>query len=74
MDVSEVTEAVMGEVTRVQKGKNFTIEEDKQLCCSFLSISQDPIVRNGQKPSSFWEHVAKSYKLYMSLGCCDRNA
>jgi hypothetical protein len=43
----KVTEAMTGEVTKVQKGKNFTIEEDKQLCHLFLSISQDPIVRNG---------------------------
>jgi hypothetical protein len=73
-EVSEVTEAVTGEVTKVRKGKNFTVEEDKQLCRSFLSISQDPIVGNGQKSSSFWEHVAKSYNLHTPLGCCDRNA
>jgi hypothetical protein len=73
-EVSEVTEAVTGEVTKVRKGKNFTVEEDKQLCRSFLSISQDPIVGNGQKSSSFWERVAKSYNLYTPLGCGDRNA
>lgn len=73
-EVSEVTEVVTGEVTKVRKGKNFTVEEDKQLCRSFLSISQDPIVGNGQKSSSFWERVAKSYNLHMPLGCCDRNA
>jgi hypothetical protein len=44
MKVLEVT----GEVNKVRKGKNFIVEEDKQLCCLFLSISQDPIVGNGQ--------------------------
>jgi hypothetical protein len=39
MEVSEVTEAVTGEVTKVRKGKNFSMEEDKQLCWSFLSSS-----------------------------------
>lgn len=38
-EVSEVTEAVTREVTKVRKGKNFTVEEDKQLCRSFFSIS-----------------------------------
>jgi hypothetical protein len=67
----EVMEVVTGEVTKLRKGKNFTIEEDKQLCRLFLSVFHNPIVGNGQKLSSFWEHVAKSYKLYVPLGCCN---
>jgi hypothetical protein len=39
MEVSKVMEAVIGEVTKVRKEKNFTVEEDKQLCCLFLNIS-----------------------------------
>jgi hypothetical protein len=35
------------DTNRVRKGKNFTSEEDRQLCRSFLAISQDPIQGNG---------------------------
>jgi hypothetical protein len=34
-------------MSRVQKGKNFSSDEERQLYRSFLAISQDPIQGNG---------------------------
>jgi hypothetical protein len=35
------------ESVKVRKGKNFSPDEELQLCRSFLHISQDPITSNG---------------------------
>ncbi|CAM6098099.1 unnamed protein product [Calypogeia fissa] len=44
-----------------QRGKNFLPAELKQLCFSFLEISQDPCVGNGQRKDNFWELVSEHY-------------
>jgi hypothetical protein len=57
-----LTMAGVAEVSRIRKGKNFTNEEELQVCRSQLSISQDPIVGNGQRKESFWDRVGIHYK------------
>jgi hypothetical protein len=46
------------------KGKNFQAEEEIQLTCSLLVISQDPIVGNQQKGSAFWDRIHEHFKLH----------
>jgi hypothetical protein len=46
------------------KGKNFQAEEEVQLTCSVLAISQDPIVGNQQKGSAFWDRIHEHFKLH----------
>lgn len=46
---------------KVAKGKNFVKEEERQLTRSVLHVTQDPIVGNGQKGSSFWERISVHY-------------
>jgi hypothetical protein len=48
-------------VGKVRKGKNFVVQEDKQMCISFFHVSQDPITRNGQKNQAFWEQIVTYY-------------
>ena len=38
---------------RVRKQKNFSQDEQKQLCRSVLHVSQDLITRNGQRAVAF---------------------
>ena len=47
--------------TKVGKGKNFSAEEEQQVCRSFLHVSQDPRIGNGQRATVFWERVWKHY-------------
>ena len=49
------------ESQRAKKGKIFSSEEEQQVCRSFLCISQDPVIGNGQHSGTFWERVAEHY-------------
>lgn len=57
-----------GEDKKVGKGRNFSKEEDVQLCKSWLTISEDPITGTDQRASTFWESVVKDYSTYQSHG------
>jgi hypothetical protein len=43
------------------KGRNFTSEEECQLCRSVLHVSQDPRIGTGQKSGSFWERITTHF-------------
>jgi hypothetical protein len=43
------------------KGKNFMREEEDQLCCNVLRVSQDRITGNQQKAGVFWKRIFKHY-------------
>ena len=43
------------------KGKNFSAEEERSLCRSFLAVSQDPICGNGQRNSAFWDRITAHF-------------
>ncbi|KAH9541006.1 hypothetical protein CY35_14G036600, partial [Sphagnum magellanicum] len=44
-----------------RKGKNFCAEEERQLCRSFLAVSQDPIPGNGRRTPAFWDRIHEHY-------------
>jgi hypothetical protein len=46
---------------RPTKGKNFVLEEERQLTRSVLAISQDPICGNQQKGNAYWERIFLHY-------------
>jgi hypothetical protein len=43
------------------RGENFSPAEEKQLCISFLHISQDPIVGNAQRYGKLWDRVKNHF-------------
>jgi hypothetical protein len=57
------------EATKARKGRNFSPDEERQLCRSCLHISQDPITGNGQRSSAFWERILKHYNDHRPAGC-----
>ena len=61
-------------VSKAKKGKNFSSEEERQLCRSFLHVSQDPIAGNGQRAGAFWERIARHYQEHKPQGREDRPA
>ena len=44
-----------------RKGKNFSADEERSLCRSFLVVSQDPICGNGQHNSAFWDRITAHF-------------
>jgi hypothetical protein len=64
----------VSDLNRARQGKNFSCEEERQLCRSFLGISQDPIQGNGQRSTAFWKLVAQHYRQHKPLGGEDRPA
>jgi hypothetical protein len=60
--------------SHARKGKNFSSDEERQLCRSFLAISQDPIQGNGQKSAAFWERIANHYREHKPVGGGDHPA
>ena len=53
---------------RVSKGQNYVREEERQLTRSVLAISQDPIVGNQQRATSFWERIGEHYEEHRPIG------
>jgi hypothetical protein len=49
------------DVSCARKGRNFTSDEERQVCRSVLHISQDPIQGNGQRKEAFWDRIATHY-------------
>ena len=52
-----------------KKGKNFSAEEERALCRSFLSVSQDPVCGNGQRNTAFWERITTNYNANKPRSC-----
>ena len=62
----------MMEISKGKKGRNFSSEEERQLCRSFLHVSQDPIAGIGQRTRAFWDRIAKHYQEHKPTGREDR--
>jgi hypothetical protein len=60
------------ESARVRKGKNFSSDEDRQVCRSILHVSQDPIAGNGQRKEAFWERITTHYNRNKPIGGGER--
>jgi hypothetical protein len=60
------------ESARGRKGKNFSTDEERQVCRSVLHISQDPIAGNGQRKEAFWECITTHYNQNKPIGGGER--
>jgi hypothetical protein len=67
VDMVNATMATM-DSGRAKKGKNFSVEEERGLCRSFLVVSQDPICGNGQPNTAFWERITTHYNQTKAKG------
>jgi hypothetical protein len=56
-----VNMAALIESSYTQKEKNFSSNEEWQVCCSILHISQDQIARNSQRREAFWDQIVTQY-------------
>ncbi|CAM6090693.1 unnamed protein product [Calypogeia fissa] len=56
------------------RGSNFATAELKQLCCSWMHISQDPIIGGGQQNLTFWDRVGKHYNDSRPAGSQERGS
>ncbi|KAF6147475.1 hypothetical protein GIB67_021301 [Kingdonia uniflora] len=50
-----------GSQSKSFRGKAFTVEEDEQLCLSWLAIIQGPVACSNQRGSTFWNQVQAHY-------------
>ena len=63
---------VVAKSGRARKGKNFSQDEERQLCKSVLHVSQDPVTGNGQWATAFWERIINHYQENRPGGCVER--
>ena len=46
---------------RPLRSRNFVQDEELQLCCSYLNISQDATIGIGKKSVTFWNRIIAHY-------------
>jgi hypothetical protein len=64
-----VTTMALTEAAKARKGRNFSPDEERQLCKSCLYILQDHISGNGQRSTAFWERILNHYNDHLPTGC-----
>jgi hypothetical protein len=57
------------EAGRGKKGKNFSADEERALCRSFLAVSRDPVCGNGQRNTAFWDRITTNYNHNKPRSC-----
>jgi hypothetical protein len=62
------------EAGKGKKGKNFSVDEERALCRSFLVVSQDHVCGNGQRNTAFWERITTNYNANKPRLCTIRPA
>lgn len=50
------------------RGTNFSDQSLKQLCKSWLQVSEDPLLGNDQKGATFWSRIAADHNKCVSTG------
>ncbi|CAN6286091.1 unnamed protein product [Urochloa humidicola] len=58
---------------KAKRARNYTHEEDIQLCVSWENISTDPIIANEQPGMAYWKRIADHYHKHKTFES-DRNA
>jgi len=53
VETSTTTNDLAHSQLKARKGKKLVVDEERQLCCLFLHISQDLVIVNGQKFATF---------------------
>jgi hypothetical protein len=53
VETSTTTNDLAHSQSKARRGKKLVGDEERQLCCLFLHISQDSVIANGQKISTF---------------------
>jgi hypothetical protein len=57
-----------------KRGSNYNHDEDIQLCISWMNVSNDPIVANGQPSKTYWTRIADHYNENKTFAGVERNA
>jgi hypothetical protein len=48
-------------ITKSKKGNNIFTKEERQLCYSFLHVSQDPTTSTNLRSITFWDRIHEHY-------------
>jgi uncharacterized protein YjiK len=54
-------------VMKNKKGNNFVIEEERQFCCNFFHVSQDPTTCIDLRSIAFWDQIHEHYNQINTL-------
>jgi hypothetical protein len=74
IETSTTTNNLAHSQSKARKGKKIIVVQEQQLCCSFLHISQDSMIENGQKSTTFWDWVQNHFNNLRLVGCAPRFA
>jgi hypothetical protein len=61
VETSATTDDLAHSQLKARKGKKIVVNEEWQLCCSFLHVSKDSVIRNQQKFATFWDQVQNHF-------------
>jgi hypothetical protein len=56
-----------------KRGSNYNHDEDIQLCISWMNVSNNPIVANGQPSKTYWTRIAYHYNENKTFAGVERN-
>jgi hypothetical protein len=65
---SRISKGNVAMATKV-KGKNFSVDEEIQLCRSFLHVSKDAATGTNQSAGTFWQRVTTHFNERRDSGC-----
>jgi len=74
IETSTTTNNLAHSQSKARKGKKNIVVQEQQLCCSFLHISQDSMIENGQKSTTFWDWVHNHFNESHLTSCAPRYA
>jgi hypothetical protein len=74
VETSTTTDDLTHSQLKARKGIFFVVDEERQLCCSFLHESQDSVIRNQQKFATFWDRMQNHFNESRFASCAPRFA